>query len=61
MTPLVSLLFFVPLIAFYLWMFRDMTNNEVLSPDERYTWTMAFILLDIFAAGMYFMQYKRRY
>lgn len=61
MTPLVSLIALVPLLVFYVWMFRDMTNNDALSSDSKYTWTWAFIFLNVFAAVLYFVEYKRRY
>ena len=61
MIQLLSLLAVVPLLVFYLWMFRDMTNNDNLSSDSKYTWTWAFIFLNVFAAVLYFVQYKNRY
>jgi hypothetical protein len=61
---LIPLVAVIPLVMFYLWMFRDMTNNIYLGPppfvvspasDFRYNWTFDFILLNVFAAAMYFV------
>lgn len=51
---LIPLVFIVPLIVFWLWMFRDMLNNEDLPPGVKENWTWAFILLNVFAAAIYF-------
>lgn len=60
MNPLFSLPFVLPLIAFWLWMFRDMTNNDRLTSSEKYTWTWLFIFLNVFAAVFYFIEYRYR-
>ncbi len=66
---LIPLLVVLPLVAFYLWMFNDMLNNEHLGPppfvaspanDFRYNWTFDFILLNAFAAAIYFVNEYRR-
>lgn len=51
---LIPLLFIIPLIAFWAWMFRDMLNNDDLLPDAKQNWTWAFILLNVFAAAVYY-------
>ncbi len=52
----------LPLLIFWLWMFRDMLNNEYLSSSEKNNWTMKFVLINIIAAGLYyFIEYKNRY
>lgn len=56
--PLLSSIVVAPLLVFYVWMFRDMTNNPALSESERYNWTLAFIVLNVFAAALYFNQYR---
>ena len=78
MGPLLPLTIIVPVEVFYFWMFHKMLNNESLSSDPwsllniawghnlttspRYRWTMAFILLNVFAAGLYYVtEYRRRY
>jgi hypothetical protein len=58
---LVSLIFILPMLAFYLWMFREMANNDRLSPDERYKWMWAFIFFNVFAAAVYYVyEYRNR-
>jgi hypothetical protein len=59
-TPLVPLIALAPLVVFYLWMFADMTGNPLLSDNERYTWMLTFLFLNVFAAGWYFVEYKYR-
>ncbi len=64
MNPLASMLVILPLIVFWLWMFWDMTNNARLPsnspepltwpPSTKYTWTLAFIFLNVFAACFYY-------
>ena len=61
MIQLISLMAVVPLLVLYLCMFRDMTDNATLSSDSKYTWTWAFIFLNVFAAVLYFVQYRNRY
>lgn len=61
MIQLISLMIMLPLLVFYLWMFRDMTYNDRLSSDSKYTWTWAFIFLNVFAAVLYFIEYRKKY
>jgi hypothetical protein len=53
-------------------MFRDMTSNESLPggsnmpftwpPASKYDWTIAFILMNVFAAAMYYAwEYRKRH
>ncbi len=59
LTPLIVI---VPLFIFWGWMFSDMTKNENLSSRSRSDWTLAFVVLNIFAAiSYYFNEYRRRY
>lgn len=60
MNPLLTLVSILPLIVFYLWMFRDMTLNDSLSTSEKYSWTWAFLLFNVFAAVWYFTQTRYR-
>ncbi len=48
------LLLVIPLIAFWIWMFRDMLNNRDLSDTARNGWIIAFIFLNAFAAVFYY-------
>ena len=55
--PLVVLLLIaIPmgLLVFWIRMYREMLNNDYLSPAEKNTWTMAFMLLNVFAAAYYY-------
>jgi len=60
MYPLISLTAILPVIVFYLWMFRDMTNNDDLPASAKYNWTLALIFLNVAAAIFYFIEYRYR-
>ena len=51
---LLPLLLVIPLIAFWIWMFRDMLNNRDLSDTAKSGWIIAFIFLNAFAAVFYY-------
>jgi len=51
---LLPLLLVIPLIAFWIWMFRDMLNNPNISDTARNTWIIAFIFLNAFTAVVYY-------
>jgi hypothetical protein len=61
--PILSLLIVVPLIAFWVWMFRDMLDTDglpsLVSRDAKSDWTFAFIFLNVFAAVLYYTQIYR--
>ncbi len=65
MNPLILLILVlapVPLFGFWLWMFRDMTNNEYISGQSRYNWTLQFVFLNVFAAVWYYLvEYRPRH
>jgi hypothetical protein len=72
MDLLIPSLIFIPVAGFWLWMFRDMLNNDYLPassptplswpPSTKSGWTIAFILLSIFAALWYYMvEYRSRH
>ncbi len=51
----------LPLVGFWLWMFREMMNDPYLPSNAKYWWTMAFMFLNVFAAGLYyFTEYRDR-
>jgi dipeptide/tripeptide permease len=50
----IPLLLIIPVIIFWVWMFRDMLNNKNLSDTAKSTWTVAFIILNAFAAVFYY-------
>ncbi len=59
-TILITLLPLLPL-GFWLWMARDMANNDNLPRNEKLNWTLAFLFLSVFAAGFYyFTEYRKR-
>ncbi len=72
MDPLISMILVLPLIVFWLWMFWDMANNDDLPsnsnapltwpPSTKFGWTVAFIFMNVVAAGFYyFYEYRNRY
>jgi hypothetical protein len=55
------LLLVVPLIVFWIWMFRDMLNNRNISDTAKTNWTVAFIFLNAFAAVFYYVyEYRNK-
>ncbi len=67
---LLTLVIVLPLIGFWLWMYRDMSRNESLPdsspltwpPVSKYTWTLAFVFLNVFGAAFYYvLEYRRRH
>lgn len=55
LSPILPLLFALPVILFWLWMFRDMTLNDRLPPEMKNYWVMAFIFLSLITAAYYFV------
>lgn len=71
MEVLASMIVIIPLVVFWLWMFREMSNNHRLPsnsaapltwpPSTKYGWTFAFIFMNVFAAVFYyFYEYRNR-
>ena len=60
LSVILSLGIAVPLIAFWIWMFRDMTRNDELTSAAKDYWALAFILLNVFAAGLYYLNIYRK-
>lgn len=64
MARIIALLIPFLLIAFWLWMFRDMLNNDDIPSSEppglswppiaKNHWVVFFIILNIFTAGYYY-------
>jgi len=52
---LLPLVLIVPVIIFWIWMFRDMLKNGNLSDTAKSSWTVAFIFLNAFAAVFYYV------
>ncbi len=62
MDRLIPLIVILPLLAFWLWMFREMLINNNLPTNSKDYWTLAFVFLSIFAACLYYVnEYRRRY
>ena len=59
MQGLLILLFTLPLLAFWAWMFTDMRNNRDLPDPVKSNWVTMFILLNIFGAALYFVNVYR--
>ncbi len=68
---IISLLLVLLLVVFWLWMFTDMTKNDRLPsnsspqltwpPSSKYSWTLAFIFLNVFGAACYYVwEYRKR-
>jgi len=68
---LISLIFVLPLVGFWLWMFWHMTKNDDLPgnsaapltwpPSSKYNWTLLFIFFNVFAAALYYVyEYRKR-
>ena len=72
---IIGLIVVLPLFVFWLWMFRDMTNNVYLPrwpfwdvtnydnlPGRRFNWMLAFVFLNVFAAAIYYVtEYRNRH
>jgi hypothetical protein len=59
LTHLIPLLIILPLLVFWAWMFSDMLSNDRLPGEVRSQWTVAFILLSVFAAVLYYANIYR--
>jgi hypothetical protein len=57
---LIPLIVVLPLIVFWLRMFRDMLDNAYLPPGTKDYWTLAFIFASIFTAIYYYVNVYRR-
>jgi hypothetical protein len=52
----------LPLIVFWLWMAWDLGKNNNLSNREKTYWMMAFLFMNVFAAGIYYAtEYRKRH
>jgi hypothetical protein len=62
MVPYVPITISLVLIAFWLWMFVDMANNEYIAPESKNTWFVLFVFLNIFTALWYYaVEYRNRH
>jgi len=51
---LIPLLVLAVALSFWGWMFRDMVTNDEMPREIKETWTFLFILLNVFAAAIYY-------
>ncbi|HEX3270635.1 MAG TPA: hypothetical protein VHR15_08295 [Ktedonobacterales bacterium] len=51
---LIPLLVLAVGLSFWGWMFRDMVTNDEMPREIKETWTFLFILLNVFAAAIYY-------
>jgi hypothetical protein len=62
MERLLPWILILPLLVFWLWMARDMANNDNLPGSSKNYWTLAFLFLSVFAAVFYYVtEYRKRY
>jgi hypothetical protein len=59
-TFVISVLISLTVISFWLWMFVEMIRNDDMDSTAKGYWTVAFIFLSIFAAGLYYLNIYRR-
>ena len=69
---LISIIIILPLIAFWFWMFWDMSGNPSLPntsnplltwpPTSKNGWLFFFVFLSVFAAAYYYVfEYRKRH
>jgi hypothetical protein len=59
-TVVISVLFSLIVISFWLWMFIAMIQNDELDPNAKTYWTLGVIFLSIVAAGLYYLNVYRQ-
>ena len=59
LVPLISMAAIGLLALFWLWMFRDMLNNDYMPSNAKTNWTMLFVFLNVFAAVYYYVYVYR--
>jgi CDP-diglyceride synthetase len=61
LVQLIPLILIIPVVICWLWMFRDMLNNNNLPDTSMASRTVAFIFLNVFAAVFYYVyEYRNR-
>lgn len=58
-TFVIIMIVILPLLAFWAWMFTDMRANDRLPERAKSDWALAFILLNIFGAALYYLNVYR--
>jgi hypothetical protein len=51
---IIPLLVFLVCMSFWGWMFRDMITNDDLPSSAKDNWRLAFVILNVFAAVVYY-------
>ena len=59
-TTVISILFSLVVISFWLWMFIAMIQNDEIDANAKTYWTLGFIFLSIVAAGLYYLNVYRQ-
>lgn len=54
----INFIIILPLTTFWLWMFWDMAGNDAIPPASKFNWVIAFVLLNVFAAGIYYAYFR---
>ena len=61
MNLLIPWLVVLLLLAFWLWMFWDLANNDHLISYPKPTWFAAFVFLNVFGAALYYsVEYRHK-
>ncbi len=61
MIVLIPLAVILPMLGFWMWMYRDMTNNVYLPDSAKQYWTMVFFFMNVFGAIWYYVaEYRNR-
>ena len=62
MHPLIPWIVVLPFLAFWVWMFWDMADNDRLISYPKFTWFAMFIFLNVFGAALYYSaEYRHRH
>ncbi len=62
MLQFIPLILSLPLIGFWVTMFRDLTQNDYLSKNEKTTWYAYLLVLNVFGAFWYYLvEYRHRH
>lgn len=62
LVALISIIAVSLMLAFWVWMFWDMANNDNLPSNAKTNWTLVFVFASIFAAIYYYTyEYRNRH
>ncbi|HUY75432.1 MAG TPA: PLDc N-terminal domain-containing protein [Ktedonobacterales bacterium] len=61
LTQELSVVVMVFLLIFWALMFRDMVRNDALPESAKTSWTLVFLLMNVFGAAIYYaVEYRKR-